>query len=101
MRFAHAAVAAFLIGGAAGWYWPAQAQPAQPGPGQQTQTVPQRMPMDTPVPIGSAQAVCTGVDRRQRRRAGFRSGLQFEQARMVWGDAGLRLQAARLWAGLL
>jgi hypothetical protein len=62
MRFAHAAIAAFLIGGAAGWFWPAQAQPQQPMPGQQMQGMPQQhMPMDTPVPIGSAHAVCTGV----------------------------------------
>jgi len=64
MRFAHAAVAAFLAGGAAGWFWPARAQPAQqPMSDQQMQAMSpsQHMPMDTPVPIGGVQAVCTGV----------------------------------------
>jgi hypothetical protein len=63
MRFAHAAVAAFLAGGAAGWLWPAKAQePQQPMPGRQMQAMPQQhMPMDTPTSIGSVQAVCTGV----------------------------------------
>jgi hypothetical protein len=62
MRFTHAAIAAFLIGGAAGWLWPAKAQPQQPVSDQQMQAMPQQhMPMDTPVPIGGVQAVCTGV----------------------------------------
>ncbi|HEX4158852.1 MAG TPA: hypothetical protein VHY79_10280 [Rhizomicrobium sp.] len=63
MRFTHAAIAAFLLGGAAGWFWPARAQQSQqPMSDQQMQAMPhQHMPMDTPVPIGGAQAVCTGV----------------------------------------
>lgn len=63
MRFAHAAIAAFLAGGAAGWFWPAKAQPSQqPMSDQQMQSMPhQHMPMDTPVSVGSVQAVCTGV----------------------------------------
>jgi hypothetical protein len=63
MRFAYAAIAAFLAGGVAGWIWPAKAQsPQQPMAGGQMQAMPQQhMPMDTPVPIGGVQAVCTGV----------------------------------------
>lgn len=63
MRFAYAAAAAILAGCAAGWLWPARAQqPQQPMSDQQMQAMPhQHMPMDTPVPIGSVQAVCTGV----------------------------------------
>jgi hypothetical protein len=54
MRFAYAAFAAFLAGGVAGWLWPAKAQPMADSHGQ-------HMPMDTPVPVGGVQAVCTGV----------------------------------------
>jgi hypothetical protein len=52
MRFVYAAAAAIVLGGAAGWLWPAGAQ--QPMPQQ-------HMAMDRPVSIGSIQAVCTGV----------------------------------------
>jgi hypothetical protein len=50
MRFAYAAVAAVLVGGVAGWFWPARAD--------------QPMPMDTPISVGATQAVCTGVGDR-------------------------------------
>ena len=62
MRFAYAAAAAILAGCAAGWLWPAKAQQPMSTPPMPQEAMPhQHMPMDTPVSIGSVQAVCTGV----------------------------------------
>jgi hypothetical protein len=62
MRYVFAAAAAIFVGGAAGWLWPAKAQePTPPQPMPQQAAPQQHMPMDTPVPVGGIQAVCTGV----------------------------------------
>lgn len=86
MRFVYAALAAILVGGTAGWFWPARAQPpAQPMPTEVTppqpaQPHPPHMPMDTPVQMGSVQAVCTGIGlgaRSDPRWASFPIRLEF------------------------
>ncbi|MGH6888431.1 MAG: carboxypeptidase-like regulatory domain-containing protein [Rhizomicrobium sp.] len=94
MKFVYAAVAATLIGGTAGWVWPASAQDQgpspvqeQPRPASQQQGPPpsqeqgppsaeaqmpapmqgqggQHMPMDRPVPVNGTETVCTGVGDR-------------------------------------
>lgn len=62
MRFMYAAMAAILAGGTAGWLWPADAQQSMPAQAMPEQGTPQQhMPMDTPISVGSIQAVCTGV----------------------------------------
>ncbi len=62
MRFVYAAAAAIVLGGTAGVLWPAKAQQSMPAAAMPQQAPSrQHMPMDTPVPVGSVQAVCTGV----------------------------------------
>jgi hypothetical protein len=47
MKFHHLAIGVIVVGGLAGYYWPAQAD------------VP--MPMDNPISIDGVQTVCTGI----------------------------------------
>ena len=46
MKYAHFAVAAVLMGGAAGFVWPAHADP---------------MPMDQPLTVNGIETACTGI----------------------------------------